>query len=262
MHDKRYAFSTGALYPLESNDALTLVGQAGFGHAELMPQAFGDISDDAIQRYAKCDVHISSIHYPLALFSMLYSGHQSMAQEGRAYSAKLVKFAHRMGTEVIVIHPTFAYEGDLKEIIEPQVLGNIRYLYDLCEENSITLAMENYPVGVGQYPETLEAYITSLNMPGIQPMVDTTEVVEGGGEPADFIQKLSVAPCHLHLSDFKEGKKHLPPGLGAIAWEHVFVALRAKSYKGYYTLEPSYRYYLKDVAKKLERDFAFISSMV
>ena len=35
----RYSFSTGALYPLESEDALRRIKNAGFDNAELMPQA-------------------------------------------------------------------------------------------------------------------------------------------------------------------------------------------------------------------------------
>lgn len=262
MQNNRYSFSTGALFPLESEDALRLIGDAGFGNAELMPQAFGDIADEAVKRYDGCNVHIASIHYPLALFSMLYSAHRSMSEEGRRYAAGLIRFARRMGTEFIVIHPTYAYEGDMKEILEPRILGNIRFLYDLCEKNGITLAMENYPVGVGRYPESLEQYIRSLDMPGMKPMVDTTEVIEGGGDPVDFIGKLSVTPCHLHLSDYKEGRKHLPPGSGSIHWEQVFAVLRERDYHGYYTLEPSYRYYLKEIARNLARDYEFISGMV
>jgi len=258
MEQNRYSFSTGALYPLESEDALRLIGEAGFGHAELMPQAFGDITEEASKRYEGCKVHIASIHFPLALFAMLYSAHGTMSEEGRRYSSDLTSFARRMGTEVIVIHPTAEYAGDMKEIIEPKVLDNIRFLSDACEKRGITLAMENYPSGVGRYPETLEKYVASLGMPGILPMVDTTEVIEGGGDPVDFLRKLSRAPCHLHLSDFKDGKKHLPIGQGTIDWDLVFAVLKEKDYSGYYTLEPAYRHYLKDIPSRLARDLDFL----
>jgi len=262
MEQNRYSFSTGALYPLESEDALRLIGAAGFCHAELMPQAFGDITEEASKRYESCKVHIASIHYPLALFAMLYSGHRTMSEEGRRYSAELTAFARRMDTEFIVIHPTAEYAGDMKELIEPKVLENIRFLSDACQKQGIRLAMENYPSGVGQYPETLEKYIESLDMPGMLPMVDTTEVIEGGGDPVEFLGKLSQAPCHLHLSDFKDGKKHLPIGQGIISWDRVFAVLKEKGYTGYYTLEPAYRYYLKDIPARLARDFEFLHGKV
>lgn len=262
MNDNRYSFSTGALFPLESDEALRLIGQAGFGHAELMPQAFADVSDAAALRFEKCGVHIASIHYPLAMFSMLYTAHSTMSEEGRRFSKALVTLAHRMRTEFIVIHPTNEYAGVMKEIIEPQVLENIWYLCDIAAQHSITIAMENYPTGVGQYPDTLQAYTKAWNIPNMKVMVDTTEVIEGGGDPVDFISRLDEAPCHLHMSDYQDGRKHLPAGQGIIPWDDLFSLLKAKGYTGYWTLEPAYRFYMVDLPAKLAQDFEFISSHV
>ncbi|MGH0052344.1 MAG: sugar phosphate isomerase/epimerase family protein [Sphaerochaetaceae bacterium] len=261
-YKNRYAFSTGALYPLESEEALRLIAQAGFAHAELMPQCFADMDDQAALRFEKAKVHIASIHYPLVMFPMLYSAHPSMAKEGRALSEKIVALGQRLGTEYLVIHPTLAYEGELKQIIEPSVVENIRFLGNLCAENSITLAMENYPVGVGQHPDTLQAYVKHWNMPEMKIMVDTTEVMEGGEEPVAFINALEEAPCHLHLSDFGNKMKHLPIGKGEIPWADVFSLLDAKGFSGNYTLEPSYRHYLSGISEKLRRDFDVLRSFV
>ena len=258
MND-RYAFSTGALYPLESDHALKLLKEAGFSHAELMPQAFDDISDRATVSYEATGVHISSIHYPLAMFAMLYSSHKTMSREGRKLSSDIVKLASRMGTEVIVIHPTNTYASEQRDILEAPVLANIAYLVDLCDDAGITLAMENYPVGVGQHPDTLQAYIKSLGWPCIQPMVDTTEVCEGGGDPVAFLQAIVPRPCHLHLSDFADGKKHLPAGSGDIDWPAIARILTEKEYAGYYTLEPGYKNYLTDIPAKLRSAYEFAS---
>jgi sugar phosphate isomerase/epimerase len=167
-----------------------------------------------------------------------------------------------MGTEYIVIHPTSEYSGELKTVMEEGVKDNIRYLGERCREKNITLAMENYPTGVGQFPATLDAYVREWNMPNMRPMVDTTEVIEGGGEPIAFIEQLAAPPCHLHLSDFSEGKKHQPIGTGEIDWPRLFKLLKERNYAGYYTLEPSYRHYLSDIPAKLQRDYATLSRLV
>ena len=255
----RYAFSTGALYPLESDHALTLLKEAGFSHAELMPQAFGDIGDKATLRFEKTGIHISSIHYPLAMFAMLYSAHPTMSAEGRQLSKDIVTMSKRMNTEYIVIHPTNAYPKEQKDMLEKPILDNIRYLVDLCDQADIQVAIENYPTGVGQYPNTLHEYIESLDMPSVKPMVDTTEVCEGGGDPVEFLQMIEPCPCHLHLSDFGNGKKHLPAGEGSIDWLGVSKVLHERNYAGYYTLEPSYRYYLTDIPMKLRSAYEFAS---
>ncbi len=258
MND-RYAFSTGALYPLESDHALKLLKDAGFSHAELMPQAFNDMSDRAALGYEATGIHISSIHYPLAMFAMLYSSHVTMSREGRKLSSDIVRLARRMGTEVIVIHTTSVYTPEQHAILEVPVLANIEYLVDLCSDAGITLAMENNPVGVGRQPDTLQAYIKSLGRPCIQPMVDTTEVCEGGGDLIAFLQAIVPRPCHLHLSDFAGGKKHLPAGSGDIDWKAISRILAEKEYAGYYTLEPGYKNYLTDIPAKLRSAFEFAS---
>ena len=261
-YTNRYAFSTGALFPLESEDALRHIRQAGFAHAELMPQCFADVHDSAASRFERAKVHVSSIHYPLAMFSMLYSAHPTMSEEGRALSRDITTLGKRLGTEFLVIHPLNAYEGEMKQYIEPRIIENIRYLGDLCAENAITLAMENYPVGIGQHPDTLQQYVKDWNIPVMEVMVDTTEILEGGEDPLLFIGSLEKAPCHLHLSDFGNQKKHLPIGMGEIPWSEVFTLLKAKGYTGYYTLEPSYRHYLSDIPSKLQRDFEVLQSLV
>jgi sugar phosphate isomerase/epimerase len=262
MGKDRIAFSTAALYPLESEDALALIGEAGFPKAELMPQAFRDVSDAAALAYEKTGVSISSIHYPLAMFAMLYTAHSSMSAEGRDFSAKLVSLASRMGTEYLVIHPADGYSGGIKEMMERGAEKNIRFLADLCHSKGITVAMENYPSGAGRQAETLDAYTASWNIPNMKPMVDTTEVMEGGENPIEFIRAMKEAPCHLHISDFGGGKKHLPMGEGEIDWKEFFSALREKNYRGYYTLEPSYRYYLGDRKSILEKGRRFLLSFL
>jgi len=253
----RCSFSTGALYPLESERALQLLSEAGFKHAELMPQAFADVDGKAALRYERAGIHIASIHYPLAMFAMLYSAHSTMAAEGMRLSADIVRLASQMQTEFIVIHPTTSYTPEMRPHLEPRILENIRYLANLCEQQGITIAMENYPSGVGQFPDTLQAYIASLGLSCVKPMVDTTEVCEGGGDPVAFLRAIEPCPCHLHLSDFKEGKKHLPAGEGAIAWDEVKAVLDAKGYSGYYTLEPSYKHYLEDIPARLHKAYEF-----
>ena len=42
MKQAQYSFSTGALFPYESEDALAMIKAAGFDYAELMPQAISD----------------------------------------------------------------------------------------------------------------------------------------------------------------------------------------------------------------------------
>ena len=262
MMMSKAAFSTGALYLLDTVEAMRQLRLAGFEHAELMPQCMADLEIGTLDRIIDLGMHISSIHYPLAFFSLLYNANPSMIREGRAYADKMAAFARKAGTEFVVIHPESEYQGQLKAMVGERITENIRYLCAALKESGVTVAMENYPAGAGQKPESLDAYVKALNISNMSVMVDTTEVIEGGEDPFDFISRLEKVPCHLHMSDFANGTKHLPIGMGDIDWKSLVALLKKREYKGYYTLEPSYRYYLDDLASKLKRDYEYITSLL
>lgn len=259
---KKVAFSTGALYLLETTDGLAHLKKAGFEHAELMPQCYSDLSLDTLKKIEEIGIHISSIHYPLAFFSLLYNANPGMMKESFAYSQMLAKFAKEAGTEFVVVHPEDEYEGLKKKLVGTKIRENLLYLCECLDKVGVTVAMENYPVGIGNNPTTLENYAKSVGAKNMKVMVDTTEVIEGGGDPIDFISKLSTAPCHLHMSDFADGTKHLPPGLGNIDWKKLIALLKERGYTGYYNLEPSYKFYMENLDACLKRDYEFIASLV
>ncbi len=89
-------------------------------------------------------------------------------------------------------------------------------------------------------------------------MVDTTEACEADENPADFIR--TVQPVHLHLSDHAGNVKHIPAGEGEQDWAAIAKAL--EGYKGFYTLEPLYKFYLDEPVKKLTKAFNFISGLI
>lgn len=257
MSKPLYAFSTGALYPLSSHEAVALVRDAGFDGAELMPQSLYDTSDRSLLAFERVGLPLTSIHYPLAFFGMLYTSQPDMLLDGRAYAKQLLKFAGNLGTRVLVVHPHTPGRPEHHSLLEQPVIDNLLWLASRCQEANIILAMENSPKTCAT-SEQLRDYVKALGHPGILPMVDTTEVKEAGGDPVAFIRDLP--PCHLHLSDFGEGRKHLPPGEGEIDWVGVRDAL--KGYQGVYTVEPSYRFYLEGIPERLAKDNRFIRQLI
>lgn len=258
----KVAFSTGALYLLRTVDGLQKLRNSGFEHAELMPQCYHDLSLETLKEAKRIGIHISSIHYPLAFFSILYNANPDMMKESFAFSDRLATFAAEAGTEFVVVHPESEQEGLKKKLVGEPIRENILYLCSALEKVGVTVAMENYPSGVGQYPDTLYDYVKTMNVPNMKIMVDTTEVIEGGGDPIEFIRNLKDVPCHLHMSDFANGTKHLPPGQGDIDWKTLIALLKQRGYTGYYNLEPSYKFYMEDLDNCLKRDYEFISSLV
>ncbi len=258
----RAAFSTGAFYTIETQEALAKIRGAGFEHAELMPQCREDLAPQMISKAERIGIHISSIHYPLVYFGILYNANPGMFRESKAFSDNLAQFAAAAGTEFVVIHPEDEYKGKFVTLLGKPINDNIRYLCEALAKVNVTVAMENYPSGVGQFPDSLDAYVKALGIPNMKVMVDTTEVIEGGGDPVEFISRLEKVPCHLHLSDYRDNVKHIPIGTGKVEWTRIFKLLKNRGYAGYYTLEPSYKYYLDDPDMQLKRDYDFITSSI
>ena len=64
----------------------------------------------------------------------------------------------------------------------------------------------------------------------------------------------------MHMSDHAGDAKHIPAGEGEADWKAIKKALGG--YSGYYTLEPSYRFYLSEPENKLAKAYSFISRLM
>ena len=256
----KYSFSTAALFPRSAAESLRLIAGAGFDHAELMPQCFSDARETFALEAERIGIHVASVHYPLAMFSMLYNAGEGMVAEARSFGDGLVKLCSRLGAEVLVVHPHESQkDAALKARLEQPVRENILRLAEACGAAGLTLAIENNPKGPGRTPAGLLGYIASLGAgPAARPMVDTTEACEADENPAEFIR--AIKPAHLHMSDHAGTEKHIPAGEGDQDWQAIKKAL--EGYKGYYTLEPLYRFYLDEPGRKLVKAFNFISGLI
>jgi sugar phosphate isomerase/epimerase len=259
---KKISFSTAALFPRDSVESLRLIGAAGFEYAELMPQCFSDVGDAFVSRAAGVGAKVGSVHYPLAMFSLLYNAHPGMCADARDFGRKIVRLCTGLGAGVLVVHPHERGKDALHyELLEKPIIKNILDLHSACVDAGVQLVMENNPRGPGRSPEGLLSYLESFgNGIDIKPMVDTTESCEADEDPVEFLRK--VKPAHTHLSDHVGDTKHIPAGDGEIDWKGVRDALAENGYQGLYTLEPLYKHYLFDAEGELKRAHAFISGLV
>ncbi len=253
MKQEQYSFSTGALFPYESEDALQMIKNAGFDYAELMPQAISDASESATKKFEKTGIRLASIHYPLVMFGVLYTAHKTMRDDGRKFSRDLLTMGERLGNKVLVVHPHNPSYPGYYDLLEQPVIDNLLWLADECAKHNVLMAMENSPYTCST-AQKLNDYVKFLNHPNILPMVDTTEAREADQNPAAFIRE--CPPCHLHMSDYLGDVKHLPAGEGDTDWADVKDALG--NYQGFYTLEPAYKFYLSDTQEKIRKGYEFL----
>ncbi|MCD6398056.1 MAG: sugar phosphate isomerase/epimerase [Spirochaetaceae bacterium] len=250
----KISFSTGGLYPRLSIDALELIGNAGYDIAEFMPQCTYETTPAFAKEVKKLNVTVDSIHYPLVFFGILYNPYRGMVDEARIFNNNLVNMGSEMGTKTIVIHP-----AGIEETIDPSVHESLIYLCDTAEKAGIKIVLENHPKG-GRTPEELTEAAKKIGHGNVKLMLDVTESWECDVDPLDFVHKLNLA--HLHLSDFSNKKKHLPPGEGDVRWSDFFSALKQKNYSGNYVIEPVWRYYTENVEQKLVEGRKFIEQFL
>ena len=197
----KFSFSTAALFPRTAAESLRLIAGAGFSHAELMPQCFAEADERFASQAEKCGIHVASIHYPLAMFSMLYNAGDSMVGEARRFGDGLVRLCRALDAKVLVVHPHEPAKDPARAaLLEAPIVRNLKALGEACAAAGVTLAIENSPKGPGRTPAGLLAYVEALGAsPTSAPMVDTTEACEADEDPVAFIA--AVRPCHTHLSD-------------------------------------------------------------
>ncbi|MCK4543109.1 MAG: sugar phosphate isomerase/epimerase [Spirochaetales bacterium] len=246
------SFSTAGLYPRLSIKALQLIEEAGFTRAELMPQCTHETTPEFAKEVKKLGITVDSIHFPLVFFGILYNPYPGMVLEARKLNDNLVNMGYEMGTRVIVIHPV-----GRGSTIDPAVLESLVYLCEVGEKAGIQIVLENHPKG-GRTPEEQSAAAKMIGHRNLQLMLDVTESWECDVDPLDFVQKVDLA--HLHLSDFSDRGKHLPPGEGDVKWNEFFAALKRKNYSGRYVIEPVWRYYTEGAAEKLVKAREFIEN--
>jgi sugar phosphate isomerase/epimerase len=255
----RISFSTAALYPRLSLEALKLLNNAGFKEAELMPQCYHETTPEFAKEVKKLEIRVSSIHFPLSYFSVLYNPYEGMVKEAKNLVDDLLLAGEIMGTDVIVIHALPYMEEVKKEIFYDVITENIKYLASKGKEKNIKIALENNPNTLGRTPEGLLDEVKRIDHDNVQPMVDTTESWEADIEPEIFISK--TRPVHLHLSDYKGDVKHLPLGEGKGNWEMIFNTIKSIDYSGIYVIEPAYKFYIDDVVNKVRNAKNFIENI-
>ena len=255
----RISFSTAALYPRPTLEALTMIGKSGFREAELMPQCLEETKPAFARKALETGIKVSSIHFPLVFFSLLYNPYPGMIREARNMADELAASAEILRSEIVVVHALPKMDSQKANLFEQPVLDNLRYLADRLEMSGVRLAVENNPNTLADTAGGLIGFVKTLAHRNVGPMVDTTEAWEAGIDPAGFID--SVKPIHLHLSDHSGEQKHVPMGKGEGDWKGIIKTLRQLDYSGIYVLEPAYKNYLETSCNDLQKDREFLSSL-
>lgn len=240
------AVSSGALYPLPTEETPAAAAALGFTEMEIMLQTAGEYEEAFAQQVAAnaatAGVRIRSVHTWAELHSII-TPYERRAEEGRALMRKAIDFAHITGASVLVWHgPTRAVahtpNGWQQFIEETLTIGG------LCQEKGITLALENVGRCALGHVRDVTAFAKVLADRDPEESVgfvfDPFQAAEASANPFMMLAAMGNRVVNVHISDWLEhdpSQRHLPPGDGDLPWPALTRAIASSGYDGPLVIE-------------------------
>ena len=255
------ALSTAAFFPRDIDECIALANSVGVKTLELMPQDISECTPEFAREIKNIDpdIRIYSIHFPLILLAFFFNPNPRARKTGEEISRNLIEMAADLDTKLIVMHSPRKEKGT--PVFRDISIEHIRYLSDLAAEKDIKIAIENNPGSETSQPADLLAFNKELDRSNIITVIDTTESMEAGVAPEDFLEKIPQVD-HLHVRDFSDNGKHLPLGRGDINWEKIVALMKSRNYRGKWVIELSYRHLLVNAEKTLQESVDFLKTLL
>jgi sugar phosphate isomerase/epimerase/predicted metal-dependent hydrolase len=242
----RLGLSTGALYPMPTEDVPDAAARAGLFDLEIMLQTPGEYGSGFMLelgercRAAGCRVH--SIHLWQQLHPLL-SSYARRAREGRTLFSRAIEGGAELGAKVIVWHgPT---RGELQSADDQaRFLDAVADRGSACAAVGMRLAIENVSWCALASVRDVLAFAASVKdfdprAERIGFAFDPFQADEAGANPFMILSAMQGRVFDVHLSDRRENdptNRHLPPGEGDLPWPALLRAI-ASVYTGPMMLE-------------------------
>ncbi len=235
--------SSGALYPKTLTEDAPAVGAAwGARTIELMLQTVGEYDPgfiSIVERNARAaGINVSSLH--TGLFHPVTAPYARRIEEGRTLFRNAVEAAHRLGAHAIVWHGATKQEMSDPETWD-RFLAQASEFAGWCGEASVALALENVSwcaLATVRDVTAFAARVPDLAEPGSLGFAfDPFQAGEAGANQFMMLSAMHSLIVDVHLSDFKEGERHLPPGKGDLPWSALLRAITHSGYDGVMSVE-------------------------
>jgi sugar phosphate isomerase/epimerase/predicted metal-dependent hydrolase len=233
----RLGLSTGALYPMATEDVPDAAARLGLFDLEIMLQTPGEYGAAFIHELAsRCRAAGSRVH-AIHLWQDLHpllSPYARRAREGRALFARAVDGAGELGAKVVVWH------GPKKpELTSPEdhtrFVDTVADLGAACAGAGVRLAIEN--VSWCALASVRDVHDISASIRDFDPRAerigfafDPFQADEAGANPFMILSAMGDRVFDVHLSDRREaepGARHLSPGEGDLPWPALLRAIAA-----------------------------------
>ncbi|MFT8887338.1 MAG: sugar phosphate isomerase/epimerase [Ethanoligenens sp.] len=225
--------STACLYPMETEQALSLVLEQGARTVEIFLNAENEYNITYLRRLqvllARVGGTVSSIHpYTAAYESMMFfSDYPSRFADSVAQYRRTFAVAAFLGARAVVFH------GARKDLQMPMVQYCERFgrLARAAREEGVLLAQENVSRCKCGSSENIAAMRKILGE-DVQFVLDVKQVRRAGESLADMCAAMAGRIACVHLSDAAPGRDCLLPGAGETNLSVLHTRLAAQGFQG------------------------------
>ena len=199
------------------------------GFELMMLCAYYERLSEVIRDFEKADVNVETIHFEKNITALLGLGNLEDRAEGLRIFRTNAMAGKEIGAKTAVFH---LWDGRFSPEQTESVLTLLEVLYEICEENGVTLMVENVPARVpSAYENVAEA---ARRYPHARFTFDTRHAHVMGQCETFFESPLWVRIGHIHVSDYSGEtvpemwgvtRPILHPGEGIIDFDALFAAM-------------------------------------
>lgn len=233
-----YGISTSCLYPMNTEEALEILGKNGIKTCEVflnsISETTGDFAEILNSIKDKYDMKITAVH-PFSSFSetfMLFGEYERRYLDVVDFYKRCFEVTAMLGADISIIHG-MRYIGKL-----PHEKYSERFaaLVEAGKEFGVRVAQENVNGHFSANPEFLENMKKSLG-DDFKLVFDVKQAVRSGYDPIAFAEKFKNDIVRIHISDHNGQSDCLPPGKGNFDFRKLFGVMNSVGYCGDYIIE-------------------------
>ncbi len=250
--------STASLYPLETEKAVSTLGELGVRNIELFvndtSELDGDVKEQIKLYTTENKMNIVSVHpfsSPLETH-FLFSDYPRRVKTITDIYRQYFVFARDVGAKLFVLHGAYREARCTDETCVERYL----MLSDIAADYGITIAQENVHYCRSGSLDFLR-YMQRECGGRAKFVLDIKQAVRAGYDPKEVVKALGSDIIHIHVSDNKQGADCLPVGKGTYDIAGLVSELNGVGFDGVLLVELYRRNYgeyteLTDSVNRLE----------
>lgn len=233
-----FGVSSACFYPEETEKSLELTGEYGFRNVELFLNSHSEIEDEFVDKLIsvkeKYGLHIVSVH-PFASFAesfYLFSNYERRYTDILPMYDRLFEVTAKLGASFFVFHGA-KIPGTISD---EEYCRRFKNLIEMGKKYSIQVCHENVVHHRCQSPDYMKMMRDNIGE-DFKMVLDIKQAHRAGFSPYEFIEKLSDAIVHVHISDRNSEKDCITPLKGVFDFPKLFETMEKRGFTGKYIIE-------------------------